>query len=60
MESLELTEENAVFPEWGQFAVALGAAMYAEENGNAMTYDTLLTRVKESACLLYTSDAADD
>ena len=51
VESLGLTEENAVFPEWGQFAVALGAAMYAEENGNAMTYDTLLTRVKESAAI---------
>ena len=37
VETLHLSEENAVFSELGQFAVAIGAAMYAEEHSSLMS-----------------------
>lgn len=45
-ETLGLTEENAVFPDYARLAVAMGAAMYAEENGTRLTADELLSRIK--------------
>lgn len=41
VETLHLTEENAVFPEYGLYAVSMGAAIYAEDDGRKMTYDEL-------------------
>lgn len=38
-ETLELSEEHAVFPEYGRFAVALGAAFYAGKQGRFFGYD---------------------
>jgi len=43
-ETLGLTEEEAVFPEYGRFAVALGASMYAE-SGDKITYQELTARL---------------
>ncbi len=38
-ESLGLSEEDAIFPEYGRFAVALGAALYGAKHGVLFTYD---------------------
>ena len=40
-ETLRLTEENAMFPEWGRFAVARGAAMFATRAPEAFTLSQL-------------------
>lgn len=41
-ETLNLSGENAVFPEWGRFAVAMGASMYAEKENKPMPAAALL------------------
>lgn len=46
--TLDLSEENAVFPEDGRFAVALGAAHYAEENSLPISLDELCQRIRSS------------
>ena len=48
VETLHLTEENAVFSELGQFSVAIGSAMYAEEHSPLMSYDELLARIEDT------------
>lgn len=40
-ETLKLTEENALFPEYGRVCVAMGAAIYASESGRTFTYEGL-------------------
>ena len=47
VETLKLSEENAVFPEYGLFAVAIGAALYAAD-GVEMTLYTLKEKIKSS------------
>ena len=44
-ETLGLDEEHAVFPEYGRFAVGMGAAIYAEKAGAEMTCDELMERM---------------
>ncbi len=41
IETLRLTPENAVFPELGQYFVALGAAVYADGQPETFDYKTL-------------------
>lgn len=41
-ETLKLPEGMAVFPEYGRFAVAMGAAMYSRKTGEEFTYESLL------------------
>lgn len=41
METLHLTEENAIFPELGQYFVALGAAVYADGVAETFDYNSL-------------------
>ncbi|MBQ4516884.1 MAG: 2-hydroxyacyl-CoA dehydratase [Clostridia bacterium] len=48
VETLNLTEENAIFSELGQFAVAIGAALYAEENSKLFSYDDLIKRIEDT------------
>lgn len=38
VETLNLSAENAIFPEYALYAVAMGAAMYSEEEGEALCY----------------------
>ena len=45
-ETLKLEDKNAVFPEYARFAVAMGAAAYAEKNGTVLTADELTERLK--------------
>ena len=47
VETLKLSEENALFPEYALFAVAIGAALYSSD-GELMGYDELTKRLKES------------
>ena len=48
VETLKLTPENALFPELGQFSVAIGTAMYAAETGTETTFDDLIERVEKA------------
>ena len=55
-ETLKLDDEHAVFPEYGRFAVAMGAALYAEESGGVYTMDQLREKIVNSFA---TRDAAN-
>ena len=44
-ETLKLSDEQAVFPEYGRYAVAYGAGIYAEKSGIRETVDRLTERV---------------
>ena len=46
-ETLGLDSEHAVFPEYGLYAVAIGAALYAAD-GEPTGYDELTARLRES------------
>ena len=48
VETLELTPENAIFPELGQFSVALGTAIYAEDSGNHCHMEALISRIENA------------
>lgn len=51
-ETLKLSPENAVFPEYGRFSVALGAAFYGAGQDEIFTYEDwlgALTNASESA-----------
>ncbi len=47
-ETLKLSPENAVFPEEGRFAVALGASLYAQQNSTPITLESLCERIRSS------------
>ncbi len=47
-ETLHLSEEDACFPEWDRYAVAIGAAMLSDP-GTVMTCDALLSRLTRAA-----------
>ena len=55
-ETLNLTEETAVFPEYALYSVAMGAAMYAEK-ADAVTIDELVEKLESTA---KTETAAND
>ncbi len=44
-ETLALSDSDAVFPEYGRFAVALGAAIYAENTDMTSDIDTLSEKI---------------
>ncbi len=50
VETLKLSPENAVFPEYGRFAVGIGAAMYAEKAGERMPLAALAERIENRRC----------
>ena len=47
-ETLKLSDENAVFPEYARFAVALGACIYAEKDGMEFDCDSITTAIRDS------------
>ena len=47
-ETLQLGEGNAIFPEDGRFAVALGASLYAEKNASPITLSRLCEAIRAS------------
>lgn len=46
--TLKLSDENAVFPEYGRFAVGLGAALYAKRTKREYTLFDIIKRVKNA------------
>ena len=48
-ETLKLTDETALFPEYGRFAVAMGAALYGADSSIIFTYETLISALVISA-----------
>lgn len=48
VDTLKLPADKAVFPEYARFAVAMGAAIYAEHSGSSVTSGELLSRIKNS------------
>lgn len=49
VETLKLSEENAVFPAYALYAVAIGAAVYAAREQKTTDYETLVARLEASA-----------
>ena len=47
-ETLKLSDEQAVFPEYGRFAVAMGAALYGARAGETCTMAQLRRQIGES------------
>ncbi len=47
-ETLKLSDEEAIFPEYGRFAVALGASVYAAKLGETVTLAVLSERIRRS------------
>lgn len=47
-ETLKLSENEAVFPEYGRIAVALGASLYAEKTGNAYNAQSLIELIENA------------
>ncbi len=46
--ALGLSSEDAVFPDMGRYAVAMGSALYAEKAGKLLTYEDLVSRIEDS------------
>ena len=47
-ETLGLDDEHAVFPDYGRYAVAMGASIYAEKENRAFTADELIHKVTKA------------
>lgn len=47
--SLGLSRENAVFPDMGRYAVAMGSALYAGKVGAPITYDEFVAKIEDTA-----------
>lgn len=47
-ETLKLDDSSALFPEYGRFSVALGAAIYASKQNETHTYDELIRLIEEA------------
>ena len=48
-ETLKLSDDQAVFPEYGRFAVAMGAALYGARAGERSTMEQLRRQIQDSA-----------
>ena len=48
VETLKLTGDEAVFPEYDRFAVAIGASLYARSTAGAFTYESLSGALEKS------------
>ena len=50
-ETLGLSDENAVFPDYGRFAVAYGSSLYAQKEGKVYTADEFIKAVKSASAV---------
>ena len=50
-ETLGLTDDQAVFPDYGRFAVAMGASLYARSAGEEYTMDRLREKIAHSSAV---------
>ena len=55
-ETLGLSDEEAIFPEYARYAVAMGAAIYAEKTGQETEMDTLTERIRKSLTVAVSSN----
>ncbi len=55
-ETLKLTDEQAVFPEYGRFAVAMGAALYALSAGESCTMARLRRKLENASAVRDTAN----
>jgi len=55
-ETLGLSDEEAIFPEYARYAVAMGAAIYAEKTGQETEMDTLAERIRKSLTVAVSSN----
>ena len=46
---LKLDADHAFFPEWSQYAVAIGTAVYADENAPETTLSQVMERIKSAS-----------
>ena len=47
-ETLGLDDENAVFPEYAKYSVAIGASLYAKKQEKTFTYESLAKAIGKS------------
>lgn len=47
-ETLKLTDEEAIFPEYGRYAVAMGASIFAEKTGHLTDLESLVEKIRTS------------
>ena len=59
VETLRLSEEDAVFPENAEVFVAVGAACYAGDNSADMTFDELLRRIDNASAQVSTTNTLE-
>lgn len=57
-ETLQLSDGDALFPEYGRFAVAIGAALYAGRQAESMTFDELVEKLEHSTVVKENSTAS--
>ncbi|MFI3324738.1 MAG: acyl-CoA dehydratase activase [Clostridia bacterium] len=48
VETLNLTKQSAIFPDYGLYAVAMGAALYSSEEGSHFTYSELMKELENA------------
>lgn len=49
VETLRLDEDSALFPEYGRYSVAIGAALYASKLKNSLPFSELIEKIEKSA-----------
>lgn len=55
-ETLKLSDENAVFPDYGRYAVAYGASIYAEKERMTDTVQGFIEKVRSASSVVSTTD----
>ena len=58
-ETLHLTEEEAVFPSYARFTVAMGAALCASKTRRTVTYEELMERLTQSVTMTQETSRLD-
>ncbi len=58
-ETLKLTEETALFPDYGRFSVAMGAAFCSDKNKNSYTADELIDKIENAVGISEKSDTLE-
>lgn len=48
IKGLKLTEEQAIFPDFGQYAVAIGSAIFAKEENHSSSYEQLIKKLENA------------
>lgn len=54
-ETLKLSDENAVFPDYAQYSVAIGTAIYASRCSQTFTYDEIIEKLLDTSKMIPTT-----